>query len=369
MKLKRSLLTTFLIAFCIQLSMAQNKTKNLVIVTLDGFRWQELYRGADSTLVNNKEFTDSREDIAKKYLAATPAERRKLLMPFFWSTLEENGQLYGNRDLGNKQEVANPHKFSYPGYNEIFTGFPDEKVNSNDKNYNVHSNVLEFISKQKGFEGKVAAFSSWDVFPYILNDKRSGLLVNSGNSDLKISNSTPKLALLNEMQHMAPPLVGDDIRLDLITYQMGKQYMQAFKPRVLYLAFDETDDFAHQGNYKFYLEQAHKTDLMLKDLWSYLQSEPFYKDQTTLLITTDHGRGEKPLESWKDHGKDVNGAEQTWLAVIGPDTPPMGEVKTASTVYHKQIAQTLAGLLGFDFKKAAGHEVGDPIKTISAKSK
>jgi hypothetical protein len=58
------------------------------------------------------------------------------------------------------------------------------------------------------------------------------------------------------------------------------------------------------------------------------------------------------------------GSEQTWFAVIGPDTAPMGEVKQTETTYHKQLAQTMAQLLGFDFKANAGHEVGDTIKTV-----
>lgn len=340
------------------------KTKNLVIVTLDGLRWQEVFRGADSVLANLKEYNDNQEGIKRRFLATSPLERRKMLLPFFWTTLVQNGQIYGNRDLGNNAEVANPYKFSYPGYSELFTGFPDPLVNSNDKNYNPNTNVLEYLNKQKGFEGKVAAFTSWDVFPWILNDKRSGILVNSGLTNLSADNISDRLKLLNELQHQSPGFVSEEIRLDAITYQFGKQYLRDYKPRVLFIGFDETDDMAHVGNYKFYLQQAHKTDGMLADLWNYLQSDPFYKDQTTLLITSDHGRGEVPLDSWKDHGLDVRGAEQVWLAVIGPDTPARGEIKTQTTIYHKQVAQTLAGLLGFNFKANAGHEVGEAVKSM-----
>src|ERR1700759_3827202 len=77
-----------------------HKTQNIVIVTLDGFRWQELYRGADSAIINSK-YTDTKADVKKKFWAETPEQRRKLLMPFFWSTLVNGGQLYGDRDLGN----------------------------------------------------------------------------------------------------------------------------------------------------------------------------------------------------------------------------------------------------------------------------
>ncbi|MES3016456.1 MAG: alkaline phosphatase family protein [Bacteroidota bacterium] len=358
--MKKTLLIAALF-LCGSFASGQNKTKNLVVVTLDGLRWQEVFRGADSVLVNMKEYNSEKKGVTARFVRESPQDRRKILMPFLWSTVIEKGQIYGNRDLGNKAEVANPYKFSYPGYSELFTGFPDPRVNSNDKVPNPNTNLLEFINKQKGFEGKVIAFTSWDVFPSILNDKRSGIIVNAGLTDLQVPDMSDRLKLLNELQHQAPGFVAEEIRLDVLTYQFGKQYMIDKKPRVLYLGFDETDDLAHQGNYRSYLQQATKTDAMLADLWKYIQSDPFYKDQTTLLITCDHGRGQMPLDTWRTHGEKIVGAEQVWFAVIGPDTPAKGEVKTQSTVYHKQLAQTLSGLLGLNFKSAAGHEVGEPI--------
>ena len=340
-----------------------HKTKNLIVVTLDGMRWQEVYRGADSAMINSGYNTD-KEDVRKKYWSATAQERRQTLFPFLWSVISKQGQLYGNRDMGNKDELANPYRFSYPGYNEIFTGFPDVRMNTNDPITNPNMNVLEFINKQKGFEGKVIAFSSWERFPQILNTNRSGLPVYSGYADLKNTDANPRLKYLNELQHDVPPYLGDSTRLDFITYEFSKEYLKQYKPRVLYMAFDETDDMAHAGNYRFYLDRARQEDGYIKALWDMIQADPFYKNSTTLIITTDHGRGDVPMDKWRDHGSDVKGAENTWFAVIGPDTPPTGEVKTPTTTYHKQLAQTMAQLLGFDFKANAGHEVGDAIKTV-----
>ncbi len=340
------------------------KTRNVVLVTLDGMRWQEVFRGADKQLINS-DYTRDQKRISSKFWLESEQERRKVLLPFFWSTLSQNGQLYGNRDLGNKAEVANQYHFSYPGYNELLTGFPDDRVNSNDKNYNPNVNLLEYVNKQKGFEGKVASFSSWDVFPYILNDKRSGLLVNSGIQDLNLKNMSKELTLLNQLQQQSLSPVGDDVRQDVFTCQFSKQYMKQYKPRLMYIAFDETDDYAHAGAYHYYLKQAQKEDAMLADLWNYIQSDPFYKDQTTLIITCDHGRGETPLAAWKDHGAKVEGSEYTWVAVIGPDTPAKGEMKASEDIlYHKQIAQTISVLLGLDFKSASGHETGTEIKSF-----
>ena len=343
-----------------------HKTQNLIVVTLDGFRWEELYRGCDTALVNSN-FTRDKDDIKKTFEAATAQERRAKLLPFFWSTIAQQGQLYGNRDLGNKDEVANQYKFSYPGYNEIFTGFPDVRINSNDSVPNPNMNVLEYINKQKGYEGKVAAFASWSIFPAILNVKRSGLPVNAGYTDFTTPGAGEHFKYLNSMQREVPNLLGNDVRLDFLTFEYAKVYLKQYQPKVMYISFGETDDFAHQGSYDIYLKQAHATDGFLKQLWDYIQSNPQYKDKTTLLITCDHGRGDVPLENWKDHGQNTPHSEQTWFAVMGPDTPPTGVVKTPTTTYHKQLAQTMAGLLGFDFKANAGHVVGDAVQSVTGK--
>ena len=359
-------ITLLPLAIIFSLTLNAQTTKNVIIVTLDGFRWQELYRGADSALINSK-FTDDKNAVNKKYWAASPAERRKLLLPFFWTIVAANGQLYGDRDLGNKDEVANPCHFSYPGYNEIFTGFADKRMNTNDPVTNPNINVLEFLSKQKGFENRVAVFSSWERFPQILNVPRSGLLVNSGYMDFTKHGANEKLQFLNEIQHKAPHYLGDSTRLDFLTYEFGKAYLQQYKPRIAYIAFDETDDMAHAGNYQFYLDRAHQEDGFIQELWHYLQTDPQYKGTTTLIITCDHGRGDVPIENWRDHGADTKNSEQTWFIAIGPDTPPTGIVKTQTITYHKQLAQTIAGLLGYNFKVNAGHDVGSAINTVTGK--
>lgn len=365
--MKKLSLLLLVLAVIPQLFAQNHKTQNIVIVTLDGFRWQELYRGADSTLINSK-YTDTKSDVRKKFWIEKPEDRRKLLMPFFWSTLVKEGQLYGDRDMGNCDEVANKSHYSYPGYNEIFTGFPDERISTNTPTPDPNVNVLEYLSKQRGFDDKVAVFASWEIFPAIFNVQRSGLKVNAGYTNFEDVKADERLKYLNEIQHKEPHYMGDT-RIDCMTYEFGKEYLKEYKPRILYLAFDETDDMAHAGNYKMYLSQAHQEDAYLQELWNYLQSDPVYKNKTTLIVTCDHGRGDVPLDNWRSHGSGIKNSEQTWFAVIGPDTPADGIIKTQTTTYHKQLAQSMARFLGFDFKAHADHEVGDAIETIMVKEK
>lgn len=343
-------------------SQKNTRTEHLFVVTLDGFRWQEVFNGADSALLFNREYTQDSAFYVQKFWAKTAEERRKILLPFFWSTLAKEGQMYGNRKFGNHVNVANGMWFSYPGYNEIFTGNPDDKnVKSNDKIPNPNTNVLEFLNRQKGFEGKIAAFTSWDVFPWILNEERSKILVNSGFENLE-AGKNPVIQSLNTLQHQQPKYWKDGVRMDFLTWAFMKEYVRDNHPRVVFVGLDETDDYAHEGRYDFYLSVANQTDAWLAELWNFIQNDPQYRNKTTLLITVDHGRGDKVKKQWRDHGTKTEDSSEMWFAVIGPDSKPLGEVKQPMQFYQKQFAQTMAQLLGFHF--TCEHEVAPAIEAV-----
>ena len=321
------------------------RTENVVLVTLDGMRWQEIFGGADTALFRQSKhyFTDQKA-LHQDFGQATPQERRAALLPFLWGTVARQGQLYGNRPAGSLVNVTNTMRFSYPGYNEILTGAPDDaRIRSNDPLDNPNASVLEVLNQQPAFKGKVVAFGSWEAFPYILNEKRSGLPVNAGQRLATGPGLTPGETLLNQLEVAAPSPFGEE-RLDAFTYGYALEYLKKQKPRVLYIGFGDTDDWAHGGEYGAYLHAAQYTDGFLRQLWEYLQRDPQYRGKTTLLITTDHGRGTTGTQ-WQTHGKDVAGADQIWLAALGPDTPALGEARSGQ-LYQNQVAATLAALLG-----------------------
>lgn len=341
----------------------KNKTENVILITLDGFRWQELFTGADSSFMKQQQHLKD-PLLKQKFWKDDVAQRRKALLPFFWNTIAVKGQLYGNRALGCKVNNSNQMWFSYPGYNEILTGKADDaRINSNDKNYNPNTNVLEFINSQSSFKGKVAAYTSWDAFPYIINDKRSGVVVSSGLVEAKGDKIKEREKMMNLLMNTLPNPLGD-VRLDAFTFYYGMEYMKRNKPKVMYFAFDETDDFAHAGEYGAYLNSARNTDGFISELWTYLQSESAYKDKTTLIITCDHGRGTN-AEDWKHHGRKINEADQIWFAVMGPDTQATGEVKGESQYYQNQVAKTLAAFLGLDYKGEG--QTGDVVAAMLKK--
>lgn len=334
------------------LSFAKTKTRNILLVTTDGLRWQELFGGADPELMNKE--NGGVENVAAlndEFGGATPELRRKALMPFLWSVMARNGQLYGNANAGSEARVTNGRNFSYPGYNEIFTGWADPSIDSNDKRENGNVTVLEWLHGQEDFHRRIAAFGSWDRFPYILNRTRSRIRVVAGWNPLVGRGLSTEERLLSRLIAEAPRM-WDDCVYDTFTFHAALEYFKRQRPRVLYIGLGETDEFGHAGRYDHYLHAAHHVDSYLRILWDTVQSLPDYRGTTTLILTTDHGRGGAPVE-WKSHGAKIKGSERIWIGFLGPDTPPLGERTNIPPVTQSQIAATLAKYLGLDYCASA----------------
>lgn len=327
------------------------KAENAIIVTLDGFRWQELFEGADESFMDSKQ--GGVRDIAglkKRYLRETAEARRETLMPFFWGTVAKKGQVFGNPALKAAAKITNGMKFSYPGYSEMFCGVPDLRIRSNAKVDNPNLSVLEFLNGRPGFQGKVEAVCTWDVFPSILRSGKNGLRVHAGWKPLEEENLTDRERALNEAMELIPHYWPDN-SFDLFTIGAAHSALTRRKPRVIYIGLGESDEWGHGRRYDLYLDSANKADRFLADLWGHIQKDPQYREKTALLITTDHGRG-STRANWTDHGPGVAGAEFVWIAVMGPDTPPEGEREKVE-VTQSQIAATIAALVGEDFRAAS----------------
>ena len=340
---------------------ADTKTRSVILITLDGLRWQDLFAGADERLLNREAGGVRDVDaVRSRFWAESPEERRKQLMPFFWSVVAKQGQVFGDINAESIVRVTNGRYFSYPGYNEILSGFADEAINSNAKRPNRNVTVLEWLNQMESYRGRVAAFGSWDVFPYIINQERSGIYVNAGWQELDFfANAADKKQwdlLARELPRYWP-----GVRYDTFTFRGALEYLQIKRPRVLYLALGETDDWAHDGRYDLYLDAAHRSDQYIKELWETCQQLDEYQGKTTFVITTDHGRGDD-REGWKSHGSSIAGSEYIWIAVIGADTPSLGQ-RSKIKATQAQVAATLAALLGEDFA-ATNDRIAPPLSGV-----
>ncbi|MDZ7631732.1 MAG: hypothetical protein U5K74_10405 [Gemmatimonadaceae bacterium] len=332
---------------------AQNvtpRTENVILVMTDGFRWQEVFGGAEARLMSRTagQVADT-SALRRDFWRDTPQERRRALLPFFWSTIASRGQVFGDSVNGSVARILNPLKFSYPGYSETFTGHVDPRIDSNGHPANENVTVFEWLNSRPALRGSVAAFATWDAFTRIINAGRSGVPVFDGWDRGGTATETPRGTLLRDL-FATTVRYWPDNNWDALTHHAMLDYMTVRKPRVLFIGYGETDEWAHAGRYDLYLRAAHQVDAFLADLWARVQADPQYRDRTTLIVTTDHGRGYG--DAWRDHGQDVAGAENIWMAVLGPDTPALGVRSNTPVVRQAQVAATIAALLGENWQSA-----------------
>ena len=339
---------------------AHAQVDNVLIVTFDGFRWQELFGGYDASL-NTK--TDggvkSPETLADRFDRETPEARREALLPFIWGVVAREGQVFGDATHRSRVRITNGLWFSYPGYNEMLTGAADPRVDSNDKKTNPNLTVLEWLNHRPGFEGRVAAYGSWDVLPFIVAAERAGLHVN-GDGPAILEPASDRERLLNDVTDDLPHYWAGE-RFDTPTMQGALEYLRTRQPRVLYVMLGETDEWAHGRRYDLYLDAAWRSDRFVRRLWELAQSLPAYRGRTALVLATDHGRGALPVD-WTDHGEKVPAAESIWMAVMGPRTPALG-VREGIEATQSQLAASVAALLGEDFR-AASPKAAPPLPDI-----
>jgi bisphosphoglycerate-independent phosphoglycerate mutase (AlkP superfamily) len=181
--------------------------------------------------------------------------------------------------------------------------------------------VFEWLNRRDEFRGQVAAFGTWDTFRDIFNVGRSGLDVHTNG---------------------AKPV-------DVLVHRAVMPYLEDRRPRALFVGYAETDDWGHEGRYDRFLEAAHAVDAYVARLWAAVQSHPRYRGKTTLIVTADHGRG-RSASDWMHHGKDVQGAEESFILAIGPGVEARGELRQ-STNELGEVATLTAGAVGLRYDR------------------
>jgi hypothetical protein len=330
------------VALSFQLAaVAAPRERNVVLVTLDGMPWQEVFRGADPARATDRAFVSELREVKKDFL--DPPDRVRAVMPFLHEVMGNEGVLLGDRDHGGCMAVANDQWFSYPGYNELLTGRPDPAIRSNEHGPNRNTTVLEWLNRQARLKGRVQAIASWEAFRDILNSSRSGVAVNAG------WDAAPG-TLFARLQAEVPRLWPVE-RFDAFTHVLALEALQGrSRPRVLYIAYGDTDEFAHEGRYDQMLWAARRSDAFLSELWKALQAHPAYAGRTTLIVTTDHGRGVGGKDAWRHHGRGAFAqSNETWLAAIGPDVAA-GKRPDGACASSSQVAATVVRSMGLDWR-------------------
>jgi hypothetical protein len=347
---------------------------NVILVTLDGVRIQELFSGMDPLLLDRPEDSGiyDPEVTRPRYWRESPEERREALMPFFWKTLAPMGVVLGNKAKGSSVTVRNEHWFSYPGYSEILTGRPQPDVTSNDIVRYAHVTVLEHARRKLGLEKKeVAQLGSWDGFEAAAASRDDAFFMSGAYDSVTPDLTTPAMERIAGLRLRVMQL-WEESSNDVLTFELARAYLEEHRPRVMWLGLSQSDDWAHARRYDRLLDYLHLADELLKELWQTVQSLETHRDRTTLILTTDHGRGVS-LRDWAEHDAGIEGCQDIWIAIIGPDTPALGEISSTDAVHQGDVAATILRLLGLDYREfdpQAGPPIGIAFRdTSSARAK
>jgi len=335
------------------------RTQNVITVIIDGARWEEVFRGVDPRFFEPAAGAYYRlpagaEAFKRTFWRETPEARRETLMPFLWGTVAAQGQLYGDRDKGSEVRLRNGFHISYPGHSEFLTGIADdERIVSNEFKPNPNKTILEVLEAKPAFKGRTAVFSTWDAYPDIMNVGRSGLMVHSPPTPTPVSDPGGRMDVLKALLTDTGP----SMHSDAITFHLALEYLKLKRPRVMHISLQNADRPAHSGYYDDYVQAIRSSDAYIRQIWEWVQSDPDYRDKTTLIVATDHGRGAGSLELFKTHGTpgyrrvapgEVNpteGDQYSWIAILGPDTPARGEMSNTPPVELAQVAATVMALL------------------------
>ncbi|MBT6179290.1 MAG: hypothetical protein HOI23_18740 [Deltaproteobacteria bacterium] len=335
----------------------------LIVVTVDGLRWQELFTGIDPKLKSMREAgmkRDADHKLAKRLSAPSPEARRKLLFPYFWGKLAQQGVLAGNRNQNSFVNVTNQVQKSYSGYAEILTGQAlDKEITSNLKKPMPAQTLLEAFQDHGDLKySEVALFASWERFQSIAAKDPSRFVINAGFQEFSGpgTNARTKELSRRQFEQLTP---WTEVRHDYITCELALNYLRTQKPKALYLGLGETDDWAHDKRYARVLWASTYFDTCLEELVNFIDSDEAYRGQTLLVITTDHGRG-RTSSDWHHHKLAVPGSDEIWLYLRGPSIPKLGELSGSAPIKQTDIAPTVLQYLGISANRLPGM-TGEPI--------
>jgi len=328
----------------------------VVLVVLDGVRWQEVFNGVDRTL--------ARQHGVSASAWANPLD----LMPNLHRLIDAEGLAIGAPGHGAEITASGPQFISLPGYIEIFAGKPDLGCFRNDCVPSPMRTLPDQV-RDAGDTRDVAVVASW---PNIARAASAddGFVLTAGRKLLDredLLRADPATSRLLDQGSGARAFPGQgDYRPDAYTARIALRRLAASRPRFLFVGLGDADEYAHRSDYAGYLQAVHASDAFLGDLTALLHSMGARGRHTTVLVTADHGRA----RNFVDHGPQFPESGRVWLVAAGADVQGRGLV-AASRHTLSDVAPTVRALLGItsddagvDGETAARH--APPIPEIVA---
>ncbi len=149
------------------------------------------------------------------------------------------------------------------------------------------------------------------------------------------------------------PMVNTENRDDKKTLNVALSLLEKHHPRMTLIHFRGPDFYGHANDWTNYTKSIKETDQYTYDIWQFLQSDPFYKDVTTLIVTNDHGRHSDGIrDGFVSHGDFCEGCMHINFYASGPDFYSNREINKPRQIV--DIASTVATLMDFELPTSSG---------------
>jgi hypothetical protein len=324
---------------------ARRCSQPIVLVTIDGVRWQEIFDGVDRQLG-----------------ARLPLRDARSLLPALYRRFIDRGVALGAPGFGAPVLASGPAFVSLPGYRELLTGRPALGCYDNGCGLCDRPTLLDQLRGELGLPKEdTAVVASWEVTEGAVAVDPAQVVVSAGRHGglhrdrLRL---TPAATAIDDDAESSPAFPGyGDYRPDRYTGPLALEYLSARRPCFLYVELGDTDEYAHRADYPAYLASLGEFDDFLEQLDATLAALGGDRLDTLVLISTDHGRE----LAFRNHGADP-ASQRVWLVARGGGLPPRGLTAAAAPRWLADLAPTVRPPLGLAADPSA--DAGQPIPEL-----
>jgi len=288
----RSILCTFRIAILTVFLSPVVVAQNVFLVVIDGARFSETF-GSGSTYI-----------------------------PRIWDSLRTQGTAYTNFHNDGITETNS-------GFASLVTGTWQDLANDGSE-FPDKPTVFEYFRKHTGAPESTCVIITGKKKLHILRSSRSRAYGSEYRASFYTSDSYD----------------------DLDTWQQVLDVLDRTHPRLVVIGFPEVDYQGHRGSWKGYLRALRQVDSLIALLWQRIQSDPVYKNTTTMFVTNDHGRHTDATKGFRNHGDSCEGCRHIVLLALGPTFAQNAIVTEKATQI--DIAPTIGAIMGFPTPEAKG---------------
>ena len=317
-------------------------------MTIDGVRWQEVFGGVDEQLAHSAGMSKC------EVLAGGE------LMPNLHRHFVDRGVVIGAPGYG-QMEASGPNFISLPGYEEIFTGRTSSCTSNFCEHISQATLLDELHTDARLSPAELAVITSWRTIERAAASEDRSVTVSAGRNGgatrdhVRVNTAASKLLDQASGSSAYPGWL--DYRPDRYTGALALQYVAAERPRFMFIGLGDTDEYAHRGNYRGYVDALKAADCFVGRLMDTLATLDDYGAETTVIVTTDHGRA----AGFTGHGGDAPESRRVWMFVAGGAVPALGFADTDRVVRLADIAPTIRRWMGVpaDGSAAAGRPLAE----------